>query len=53
MKEFLQTYTEQDKSEAWQRTASIIKDYSDEMVARWIAEMDNLLVFVRQLPVYL
>ncbi|EJF58942.1 hypothetical protein DICSQDRAFT_20583, partial [Dichomitus squalens LYAD-421 SS1] len=30
---------------AWQESAEIIKDYSDEMVARWIAEMDNLLVF--------
>ena len=25
----------------------IVKEYSDEKIERWIAEMDNLLVFVR------
>lgn len=52
MKEYLQAYTEQDKAEAWQRTAEIVKEYSDERIERWIAEMDNLLVFVRFLLFY-
>ncbi|KAM5534698.1 hypothetical protein V8D89_011562, partial [Ganoderma adspersum] len=34
-----------DKTEAWERTAKIVKVYSDERIERWIAEMDNLLVF--------
>ncbi|PIL27349.1 hypothetical protein GSI_10496 [Ganoderma sinense ZZ0214-1] len=45
VKEYSQTYTEQAKAKAWKETAEIVKGYSDEKIERWIAEMDNLLVF--------
>ena len=47
VKEYLQSHKEQDITEAWEKTAKIVKLYSDERIERWIAEMDNLLVFVR------
>ena len=40
-------FTEEEKKNAWDETAKVVKTYSDETVARWIAEMDTLLVYVR------
>ncbi|RDX39858.1 hypothetical protein OH76DRAFT_1515219 [Lentinus brumalis] len=30
---------------AWEETAKIVQDYSDELVDRWNKEMDNLLIY--------
>ncbi|KAH9912336.1 uncharacterized protein BXZ73DRAFT_29345, partial [Epithele typhae] len=37
--------TEEEKADAWARTVDVIKTYSDEMVRRWNAEIDTLLVY--------
>ena len=41
-----QLFTEEQKTEAWSRTADIMKTYSDELVKRWNSEIDTLLVYV-------
>ena len=40
-------FTEEERGEAWKVVDQAVKTYSDEMVQRWIAEMDTLLVYVR------
>ena len=40
-------FTEEERSNAWKVVDAAVKTYSDEMVQRWIAEMDTLLVYVR------
>lgn len=40
-------YTDDQREQAWSKTADIVKTYSDEIVRRWNQEIDTLLVFVR------
>ena len=47
MREWKKDYTEDQKKTAWDGTAKIVKDYSDELVKRWKEEIDTLLVYVR------
>ncbi|TBU41418.1 hypothetical protein BD309DRAFT_1082092 [Dichomitus squalens] len=44
-KEFNETYTQADKHSALEKTAEVVKQYSDEMVKRWKEEIDTLLVY--------
>ena len=39
-------FTEEEKKEAWDEIAGIVKTYSDELVDRWNKEIDTLLVYV-------
>ncbi|KAI0753559.1 hypothetical protein C8Q80DRAFT_520128 [Daedaleopsis nitida] len=39
------SYSEQQKAEAWAKTAGVVKTYSDELVKRWNTEIDTLLVY--------
>ena len=39
-------FTEEEKKEAWDKTAKVVKIYSDELVDRWNKEIDTLLVYV-------
>ena len=39
-------FTEEEKTKAWERTASVVKAYSDELVDKWNQEIDTLLVYV-------
>ena len=48
MYESKKDYTEEEKQAAWDETARIVKDYSDELVKRWKEEIDTLLVYVRR-----
>ena len=45
--EHFEVYTEEEKKTAWDETARVVKEYSDEMVKRWKEEIDTLLVYVR------
>ncbi|KAI0758896.1 hypothetical protein C8Q74DRAFT_271116 [Fomes fomentarius] len=38
-------FTPDEKKKAWDETAKIVKDYSDELVKRWKEEIDTLLVY--------
>ena len=38
--------TDEEHDDAWHETAKILKTYSDEIVDRWIKEIDTLLVYV-------
>ncbi|RPD67899.1 hypothetical protein L226DRAFT_527579 [Lentinus tigrinus ALCF2SS1-7] len=38
-------FTEDERAKAWDKTAELVKTYSDEMVKRWNEEIDTLLVF--------
>ncbi|KAI0698852.1 hypothetical protein C8Q76DRAFT_248362 [Earliella scabrosa] len=38
-------FTEEEKKEAWDKTADVVKIYSDELVDRWNKEIDTLLVY--------
>ncbi|KAI0758684.1 hypothetical protein C8Q74DRAFT_258684, partial [Fomes fomentarius] len=38
-------FTPEEKKKAWDETAKIVKDYSDELVKRWKEEIDTLLVY--------
>ncbi|KAI0698853.1 hypothetical protein C8Q76DRAFT_587081, partial [Earliella scabrosa] len=38
-------FTEEEKKDAWDKTASVVKTYSDELVDRWNKEIDTLLVY--------
>ncbi|RDX49686.1 hypothetical protein OH76DRAFT_506518 [Lentinus brumalis] len=38
-------FTEEQRTDAWNETANIVKTYSDELVDRWNKEMDNLLIY--------
>ncbi|KAI0758705.1 hypothetical protein C8Q74DRAFT_1160096, partial [Fomes fomentarius] len=38
-------FTPEEKKRAWDETAKIVKDYSDELVKRWKEEIDTLLVY--------
>ncbi|KAI0758898.1 hypothetical protein C8Q74DRAFT_1388876, partial [Fomes fomentarius] len=38
-------FTAEEKKKAWDETAKIVKDYSDELVTRWNKEIDTLLVY--------
>ena len=40
-------FTDEDREKAWKVVDEAVKTYSDEMVQRWITEMDTLLVYVR------
>lgn len=42
-------FTGEQKRASWDRTADIVKMYSEEMVKRWNGEIDTLLVYVRTL----
>ena len=42
-------FTEQERTKAWEVVDNVVKIYSDELVGRWIAEMDNLLIYVSSL----
>ncbi|TBU21321.1 hypothetical protein BD311DRAFT_772298 [Dichomitus squalens] len=44
-KEFSETYTQAEKDSALEKTAEVVKQYSDEMVKRWKEEIDTLLVY--------
>ncbi|PIL35104.1 hypothetical protein GSI_02892 [Ganoderma sinense ZZ0214-1] len=37
--------TQEDKDEAYEKTAKIVETYSDETIKKWNDEIDNLLVF--------
>ena len=39
-------FTEEEKKNAWDETAKVVKTYSDELVDRWNKEIDTLLVYV-------
>ena len=39
-------FTEEEKKNAWDETANVVKTYSDELVDRWNKEIDTLLVYV-------
>ena len=39
-------FTEEERRDAWKVVDEAVKNYSDEMVQRWIVEMDTLLVYV-------
>ena len=39
-------FTEEEKKDAWDKTAEVVKTYSDELVERWNKEIDTLLVYV-------
>ena len=39
-------FTEEEKKNAWDETAKVVKTYSDELVNRWNTEIDTLLVYV-------
>ena len=43
-------FTEKQRADAWDKTAKIVKTYSDEMIDRWNKEIDTLLVYVRPVP---
>ncbi|KAI0712008.1 hypothetical protein C8Q76DRAFT_571998, partial [Earliella scabrosa] len=45
LEEFAESYSAQEKADAWDRTTKIVKDYSEEMVTGWNSEIDTLLVF--------
>ena len=36
-----------DVAEAWRECAKVVKEYNSEIVKRWKAEIDTLLVYVR------
>ncbi|KAI0698842.1 hypothetical protein C8Q76DRAFT_685390 [Earliella scabrosa] len=38
-------FSEEEKKEAWDEIAGIVKTYSDELVERWNKEIDTLLVY--------
>ncbi|KAI0704106.1 hypothetical protein C8Q76DRAFT_823743 [Earliella scabrosa] len=38
-------FTEDEKKDAWDKTARVVKAYSDELVDRWNKEIDTLLVY--------
>ncbi|TFK87246.1 hypothetical protein K466DRAFT_599650 [Polyporus arcularius HHB13444] len=38
-------FTDEQRAEAWEETAIIVKTYSDEMIERWNKEIDTLLVY--------
>ncbi|KAI0744442.1 hypothetical protein C8Q76DRAFT_804561 [Earliella scabrosa] len=40
-------FAEKEKEQAWDKTASVVKTYSDELIDRWNKEIDALLVYVR------
>ena len=40
-------FTEEQTAKAWDECAQILQSHSDQMIARWKAEIDMLLVFVR------
>ncbi|KAI0698824.1 hypothetical protein C8Q76DRAFT_633950, partial [Earliella scabrosa] len=44
-KERKNDFTEEEKKEAWEKTADVVKIYSDELVLRWNGEIDTLLVY--------
>ncbi|RDX49631.1 hypothetical protein OH76DRAFT_1403523 [Lentinus brumalis] len=37
--------TDKEREDAWTETATIVKDYSDDLVDRWNKEIDTLLVY--------
>ncbi len=39
--------SDKEREDAWTETATIIKEYSDDLVDRWNKEIDTLLVYVR------
>ena len=42
-------FTDEEKKNAWDAVSGVVKEYSDDMVKRWIDEMDTLLVYVSML----
>ena len=50
LKEFRETYTQQEKNEALSKTAKIVETYSDEFVKRCNEGINFMLVFVRAYP---
>ncbi|KAI0758690.1 hypothetical protein C8Q74DRAFT_1187143, partial [Fomes fomentarius] len=38
-------FTPEERKSAWDETAKIVKDYSDQLVKRWKEEIDTLLVY--------
>ena len=38
--------TEIEKMKVWNESAEVVKAYHDELVRRWQAEMDNILIYV-------
>ncbi|KAI0744415.1 hypothetical protein C8Q76DRAFT_637597, partial [Earliella scabrosa] len=40
-----QDFTEEEKKEAWDKTAEVVKKYSDELIDQWNKEIDTLLVY--------
>ncbi|KAI0744438.1 hypothetical protein C8Q76DRAFT_607197, partial [Earliella scabrosa] len=38
-------FTEEEKKDAWEKTADVVKKYSDELIIRWNKEIDTLLVY--------
>ena len=44
--ELLKDYPETDTTQAWVKTANVIKEHSDAMVDQWNKEIDELLTFV-------
>ncbi|KAI0758890.1 hypothetical protein C8Q74DRAFT_270673 [Fomes fomentarius] len=44
-KERRNDFTAEEKKRAWDKTARLVKEYSDELVKRWKEEIDTLLVY--------
>ena len=42
----MKDYPETDTTQAWVKTANVIKEHSDAMVDQWNKEIDELLTFV-------
>ena len=40
-------FSDEEKEAVWNEAAAAVKSYHDELVRRWQAEMDSLLVYVR------
>ncbi|RDX49634.1 hypothetical protein OH76DRAFT_521685 [Lentinus brumalis] len=38
-------FTEEQRTDAWNETANIVKTYSDELIERWNKEIDTLLIY--------